>query len=670
MPIPRHTSIPNCALGGAFGAAVAGAADATLALGVGPLVPGDTVVAVLAAGLTWLLIPGVVLGLVLGVINYLSAPLRRRRPWLPWVLLGLLVLAAGMTLGWAIHVDIHFDAIDYRPMLLVTLGLMTGVVAARIHRVTVGAARLALIPVVMLGVAGPAWGAYNLGAHVGAVPLLGMHTSVVRPALEVGRRLFDGDHDGFARWFCAADCDCDDGDRAINPRAVDIPNNGVDENCAGHDLKAPVAPPPAPAPPPVARADGDVEEPKPKHLIVLITIDTVRADHLAPYGYKRVTTPNLDQLARDNVIFKQARSLGPATRYSVPAMLSGRYFSSMILKKAGKWSYIRPGNRMIAQRLKAAGYTSRGVVPQFRFGRLYGFHRGFDVFDESIYKDDNLWAATQATSHLVTNRGLRHVDQLMAQKKPWMLWLHYFDPHSRYMKHWHYPSFGRSVHDRYDGELIFTDDHIGRFLRGLHKRGLWDRVALIVAADHGEGFGTEADKGISYHGHSLYDFELKVPLYLRVPGMASRVVEQPVGLVDIAPTICELAGLDPTDGFSGVSLLGLATGRREQRKPVYFERPGTIWPNPLDPFSCTRGNCGPLFGLLDWPFKLIWDVRHNTYRLHDLSRDPGEMRNRRRSRRAAFKRMRDALHMRRYQARKPFGKRGADASPRSPTGGR
>ena len=643
-----------------------GAADVFLALDLGPVVSDETTVAVIVTGLTWLLIPGLLVGLAFGAAKQLAVSVGSVRPWLRKGVLVVLAAAVAAVAGWALVIkDIHFDALDYRPLGLTALGLAVAILLTRWHRISARLATISVVPVVALGVVGPTWGVYNLGSQDGAVSLLCIHGCVVRSALETGRLWFDSDHDGYARQLCDADCDCDDSDSRINPMALEIPNNGVDENCVGDDLKTSLATrlalrteemPAAASPsrPATSGRQTSVTSPGsglwPPYPIVLITIDTVRADHLAAYGYARKTTPVLDEFARQNVVFSQARATGPSTRYALPAMLSGRYFSSMKRTQRGKWSRLDAGNQLFAERLKRAGYISRAVMTYWRLTPARsGYHQGFDVWDMTVFKGRH--TDRVATSHLVTDAGLRHLDQLAAQKKPWLLWLHYFDPHSRYVKHRGQRSFGRSRIDRYDGELLYTDRHVGRFLQGLKKRALWDRVAVIVTSDHGEGFGGRADRGVRYHGHSLYDFEIKVPLYMRVPGVKKRVVSRPVGLVDIAPTICELAGLKPDDSFRGHSLIGLATGKSTRRPAVYAERPGDIKPNPADPFSCRKGACGPLYSLLEWPYKLHWNVRHNRYRLYNLARDPGERRDLRRRRRAIFKKLRDALHLRRYRAR-------------------
>ena len=198
--------------------------------------------------------------------------------------------------------------------------------------------------------------------------------------------------------------------------------------------------------------------------------------------------------------------------------------------------------------------------------------------------------------------------------KPWFLFAHYADPHAGYLRHPESPRFGGFTADIYDEEIFFTDLHIGRLIDGIASRGLADDTVIVITSDHGEGLRREQDHGSIYHGQSLYDTLVHVPLIVHVPGVAARRVAEPVGAIDIVPTLIALTGLKQA-ALSGRSLVPIIVDdpNRRPRGPVFmtkFRPPGRA-----------------KVGMVQWPHKLIWNVPINRWELYDLSEDPGERRN-------------------------------------------
>ncbi|MCA9707364.1 MAG: sulfatase-like hydrolase/transferase [Myxococcales bacterium] len=617
----------------AVAAAVVGLSDASWAMWHTPVaLEARARLDLLVAGAAVLVVPAVILA-ALGVVATMaldrspagprlgqmvrSQPLRRGMLATGGLgLVALLWIADERDLDWA-TVDPRPLAFGLVALVVWRLGVRRFCFAPRVGVASAGAASL------LAGVA-VSWSLGSLPASSGGLETARTHSLVLRKVIETLRVIRDGDGDGYAEALCDRDCDCNDHDAGINPGAVEIPDDGIDQNCSGEDLVRPAQLADAQeAELEMAARSVALAEVSPPYPILLITIDTLRADHVSSYGYQRPTTPVLDALAETAVRFEQARAQGPATRYSIPAMLTGRFFSTLPRELHGKWCRLLPQNHTFAEYLGEAGYATRAVMTYMRFSPQSGFGQGFDAWDTSIYELRS--TSKNASGHQVTELGLQHLDALLEQGRPWLLWLHYFDPHSRYVEH---PegdfSFGEELVDLYDGEIAFTDAQIGKLFEGLRERGLWDQVAIIVASDHGEGFGGPDDHTVVYHGHSLYDVEVRVPLLVRVPGMPARVVETPVGLIDVAPTILELAGLAVPDSMHGHSLLPWLRGGRGRKAPVFVERPGDIQPNLADPFACHEGACGPLMGLVQWPHKLSWDVRHNRFELYDLQADPKE----------------------------------------------
>jgi len=325
------------------------------------------------------------------------------------------------------------------------------------------------------------------------------------------RKRSDHDHDGFAKNFGGGDCD--DADAHRNPSATDLPGNGIDEDCSGADE------PPATAPSAVAiEAVSSGRKALPERLnVVLISIDTLRQGEGAS-GSARPVTPNLDRLSQDSVVFDRAYSLASYTAKSVGPFLLGKYSS----ETHRDWSHFNRFTKkdvFVAERLQQGGVHTVSVQGYWYFFANTGLERGFDVINKSaapalVTVDGD--STTNADK--VSDAALSELSKPELLQQPFFLWLHYVDPHSEYVAHQGF-DFGSSSRQRYDGEVAFVDQHVGRVLDALEKSLVYDRTAIIVTSDHGEAFG---EHGMIRHGFELGEELVRVPLIVRVPGVSAR----------------------------------------------------------------------------------------------------------------------------------------------------
>lgn len=431
---------------------------------------------------------------------------------------------------------------------------------------------LAALPLLLWGLALSLGGQDRVRkAALGQVPLAAQ-------LIHGAAKAWDLDHDGIAARWVIGGSDCDDFDPEIHPGAFDWPDNGIDENCNGHDAHAGATPPPADLPRPPTLSLG----PQGKPNIVLITIDALRADHLSAYGYPRRTSPALDRLAQQPgaTRFHNAWAHAPSTRYSVPAILTGRYPSTIAWgSPLAHWPpEVLPENRLISEVLKQQGYSTTALLSYHYFEPTWGLARGFTDYDTHLQTLHSLGGDPAATSgssaRELADLALAKLPALVGSGQPFFLWIHFYDPHFRYEAHPPppgEPAFGKSEIDLYDGEIRYTDQHLGRVLSFLQASPAWDHTAVIVTSDHGEGLGEHGLPPDRRHGYHLYANQTKVPLIVRLPLQpapggsaalpAARVEPTPVGHVDLMPTMVHIAGvaLSGQPQLTGRSLLPLCT---------------------------------------------------------------------------------------------------------------
>jgi len=449
-------------------------------------------------------------------------------------------------------------------------------------------------------------------------------TVVVGPLLLGVRATLDRDGDGHAALLGGGDCD--DGDPTVFPGATDLPGNGVDEDCFGGDLRPPVPPPPRPPPPPPT-PDRTGPAPGKRWSFLLITVDTVRWDRVGTYGHDRPTTPTIDAFAEGATVFERAWAQAPQTKASVPSMLAGRYFSEMWRSK-DLWVRVHPDNPLFPEVLQRAGWRTVGIMAHPFFRPRHGCHKGFEVWDLSVVKRFRSKLAVSDTSTHVTDRAIEVLDRFDDSPDPLFLWVHYYDPHHPYVRHEGGPRFGRRSIDRYDGEIANADRHLGRLLDHLEGTRFAKESVVIVHSDHGEGFG---EHGYVYHGIHVFEDQLRVPLIVRVPGQPGRRVSTPVAILDLAPTILELAGLEPERPMQGTSLVGWLFGEPPPSRPPVF----------CEMVKDSKHSSRKV--LIDWPWKLHHSVTYNYYELFHLEEDPGERKNRIKHDPEVYARLRERL---------------------------
>ena len=302
--------------------------------------------------------------------------------------------------------------------------------------------------------------------------------------------------------------------------------------------------------------------------IILISIDTLRADHLPVYGYRGGSTPAIDRLAGGGIVFDDVYSQCPLTLPSHTSLLTGRLPLNHGVRDNIGYS-VAADERTLASRLKAAGYATGGAVSSYVLRRQTGIARGFDFFD------DELTITGTGESLSDTQRdGARTVEALAAwvdthAGQPLFAFLHLYEPHTPYS-----PPPSHAMAQPYDGEIAYADELVGRFLDRLAARGIFERAIVAVVSDHGEGLN---DHGEAEHGLLLYREALHVPWIVRLPGgrRGGTRVTGAAALVDVAPTLLALAGA-PADGMDGRSLVPALAARRVPERTVYSE---TLYPS-------------------------------------------------------------------------------------------
>lgn len=327
--------------------------------------------------------------------------------------------------------------------------------------------------------------------------------------------------------------------------------------------------------------------------VLLITIDALRPDHLGAYGYTRKISPNIDKLAGESIVFERTYTQAPHSSYSLCSLMTSEY-----LHELTDLGYPLPESTLASTFAESgyhtAAFYTKGIFhtegERLETYRKASFH--FERFDNTDYRAAEL-----------TDAILSEWDRIIEQgEQKSLVWGHYFDVHAPYED----TSLGHKDIDRYDSEIRITDREIGRLIRGVRAKS-HRPVVIAISADHGEEF---REHGGVYHGSTLYDEQIRIPLIIHVPQLAPRRVATSLQTesIDIAPTLLRLAGIEPPTSMRGDDVRPLMIG------------------HPVD--------LGPAFSVvsskkmaMQWPYKLIADLRFNLFELYDLEHDPSERNN-------------------------------------------
>ena len=508
-----------------------------------------------------------------------------------YLTLGAGVLGAMLYLALWWQRDLLFKEIDPWPLMAVALigasAVVIGLFGDRLRSASPVAvlASIAFTAVLVVGFGRSPLSATSLSGHFS-------FSSLVAQQL---RSRIDADGDGVSAWFGGGDCG--PSDPMTFPGAIDLPDDGIDQDCFAGDLSS--------------RQEGLDLNPRyaaqtkdaAPELIVLVSVDALRPDFVGFYGYsKHPTTPKLDRWARQAVVFDSAYTTGPYTTIAMPSLLTGLgmgqmpgYISDLFEERLSSPTVKLPASvDTLAEGLKSAGYKTHAIVSGFDV-RLNDFDQGFDE------------------AEVVTTRSLDTADQVTARARAWLaanpsgkrlLWLHYFDPHDPYF-HGVQPNFGRSTKARYASSIAFMDQHLGGLLNELSAQ---PKTTTLIVSDHGESLG---EKGKFGHGYNLHRHETRVVMAWRGPGFQPRRLRGAVSLVDVAPTLLNMAALQPKPS-AGFSLLEtLRGGAEELDRAVLTE-------------SYRRGQHFSV-STADW--RLFYHLDQNRYELFNAQLDRMELNN-------------------------------------------
>jgi len=396
--------------------------------------------------------------------------------------------------------------------------------------------------------------------------------------------------------------------------------------------------------------DGDVGPPLPN--LLLVSLDTVRADHTSLLGYARPTTPRLEALAREGVSFERAYAMTSTTGPSHATLFTGRYAPAHGVVRNGL--SLAGGARTLAERLRERGYRTGGVLGSFVLSRRFGYGQGFEDWDEAFRREASSLPMKTWMGHEVPAEGFDRAGEettrlavewleANAGASPFFLFVHYFDAHEPYTPRPHDLERLASIPldaavaeganeamvaeiERYDAEIAGVDRELGTLLDALEGLGLAERTWVVVTSDHGQGLTDHDD---TEHGVNIYEESVRAVLVFRGPGLVSpgRVSDAPVEAVDVLPTLLELLGTrgDEMPALPGRGLAGVLTDGAElsAAHPVFLYRQRYPSRRPVRRAMVD----GAQFGIRLGSWKYIEGDRDGRRELYDLANDPGERRN-------------------------------------------
>lgn len=418
-------------------------------------------------------------------------------------------------------------------------------------------------------------------------------TTQSKQHFKLAQWVLDFDRDGYSAVLAGGDAD--DWRADINPAQKEIPEDGIDNNQIGGDLTS-----------------GSIEAwfreravsnerpiaASPPLNIVYIFIDAARADHFGVYDYDRRTTPNIDELASKSVVFENAFSSAANTFESAARFMKSSYWDAPV----ETWTEV----------LARTGYDTI-LFPERRLPMLDRYVKGARVApgSEGKFLKETIDVAIDTLSTTPTG-------------KPFCAYIYAVEPHMPYAQHKQF-DFGTSLTDLYDGELAFTDHHLGRLFDWLKESSRMDDTMIVVMADHGESLG---ERGVYRHSSQLYNEQTRVPMIIYAPTLAARRVSDFVTTIDLGSTILDLAGVPRPEKYAGVSLAPLMRGENFVHPPLFAEQ--TLrekeFPN-LRPDQYPQAELKKYMIVTSEGFKLIYNREYQTFELFNLKNDPGELNN-------------------------------------------
>lgn len=339
---------------------------------------------------------------------------------------------------------------------------------------------------------------------------------------------------------------------------------------------------------------GQDPSPSSRPDIILITLDTTRADRLGAYGYERARTPNIDQLASNGRMYTRTYSPQPLTIPAHGAIMTGRYPAEIGIRGNGD-GFLEPEEETLAEVLNSAGYQTHASVSAYVTSRVWGFDQGFDSFGDSWNSNTesrNFWTDSRPASAVVDEALDRY--KVREPGRPAFMWLHLYDAHHPYQPPDEFVVDGRM----YDGEIAYVDAQIGRLLENIDR----ENTLIVVTSDHGEGLG---DHGELEHGMFVYDATQRVPLIISGPGVEPEEVTELTSLVDLMPTVLELVDIDVPESVTGSARPG-SPEKPVQMEAFYLEE---------------RFGLAPHVAVIEGGYKYI-DVPEAE--VYDLTADPAE----------------------------------------------